>query len=98
MQKNGATRIRNEPSRMSALGQERTLTALDFTSALPPKADEIVGKADIGPVAQSTRQPEWLLRLRESDSRLRIDQKDRCFPFKKTWARSNHDLDRIYAR
>ncbi len=30
------------------MGQERTSTALEFRSALPPKADEISEKADIG--------------------------------------------------
>jgi hypothetical protein len=44
-------------------------------SALGGKADVIVAKADIGPVAQSMRQPDWLLRPRQSDSGLRIDQK-----------------------
>ena len=33
---------------MTALGQERTLAALDFMSAFGGKADVIVGKADIG--------------------------------------------------
>ncbi len=32
---------------MSVMGQERTLTALDFMSAFGGKADEIVAKADI---------------------------------------------------
>ena len=32
----------------SVMGQERTLVALDFMSAFGGKADEIVGKADIG--------------------------------------------------
>ncbi len=32
---------------MSVMGQERTLTALDFMSAFGGKADVIVGKADI---------------------------------------------------
>jgi hypothetical protein len=33
---------------MSAIGQERTLAALDFMSALPPKPDVKRQKADIG--------------------------------------------------
>ncbi len=32
---------------MSVMGQERTLAALDFMSALPPKADVISEKTDI---------------------------------------------------
>ena len=34
--------------RMSAPGQERTLAALDFMSALPPITDANSGKTDIG--------------------------------------------------
>ncbi len=34
---------------MSVMGQERTLAALDFMSAIGGKADEILGKADIKP-------------------------------------------------
>jgi hypothetical protein len=30
------------------MGQERTFTALDFMSALPPTTDVISGKTDIG--------------------------------------------------
>ncbi len=33
---------------MTALGQERTLAALDFMTALPPKADVKREKTDIG--------------------------------------------------
>ncbi len=33
---------------MSVMGQERTLSALDFMSAFGCKADVIAGKADIG--------------------------------------------------
>ena len=33
---------------MSVMGQERTLAALDFMSAIPPITDVISGKTDIG--------------------------------------------------
>ncbi len=40
---------------MSALGQERTLAALEFMCAIGGKADEIAGKADIALVTVNNK-------------------------------------------